>query len=371
LKNPLSTLIKIVVFFGVICVFIGAVGLGFLFIVSGGDIMGFAQTTMLRLSLSSRQDELEAPIGTDPTPRRFTINSGDSAFLIARNLDDAGLISDAQLFVDYLRLEKLDTQLESGTYFLNQTQNIPQIAQVLIDVRNSGITFTLMEGTRIEEVADAIDANGRFGFRGTDFLPLVAPNAVIDSGFATTMGIPAGASLEGFLFPDTYVLPPEITAEQLRDTLLEAFQTNAGAQLLVDANSQGLSMRDAVSLASIVEREAVWNDEHPLIASVYRNRLELGMRLDADPTIQYALNGGRGGWWPRISSADYRGVISPYNTYLNDGLPPSPIANPGISALRAAIYPVESSYYYFRARCDGSNYHSFAATYEQHVANGC
>jgi UPF0755 protein len=115
----------------------------------------------------------------------------------------------------------------------------------------------------------------------------------------------------------------------------------------------------------------VWDDEHTLITSVYRNRLDIGMKLDADPTVQYALQGARGRWWPNISPSDYTGVESPYNTYLNFELPPGPIANPSLSAIRAAIYPAESSYIYFRARCDGSNYHRFATTYDEHLANGC
>jgi len=95
------------------------------------------------------------------------------------------------------------------------------------------------------------------------------------------------------------------------------------------------------------------------------------MRLQADPTVQYGINGARGRWWPAITQADYRNIASPYNTYLNEGLPPGPIASPGLSAIRAATYPAESSYFYFRAKCDRSNYHNFATTYDEHLANGC
>lgn len=351
--------------------FLAAVACGFLFILSGGDVVSFVRTTLIRVSLSSRQAELNTPAGNDDTPYRFTINAGDTPLIIARNLEIAGIIHDAQLFVDYVRVEGLDSELEAGIYFLNQTQTIPQIAVLLTDSRSSHIPFRILEGTRIEEIADLIDENRLFNFSGSDFEAAVGIGAQIDPTFSAEMGIPAGASLEGFLYPNTYQLPPDITAEGLRDTLLDAFRTHVGTQLIMDAQAQGLTIREAVILASIIEREAVWDDEHPLIASVYRNRLEIGMRLEADPTVQYALNGARGRWWPNISIADYRGVDSPYNTYLNTGLPPSPIANPGISAIRAAIHPAESSYYYFRAKCDGSNYHIFATTYDEHLANGC
>jgi UPF0755 protein len=367
----LNRTLKIIILLGIIGVFTCAVGFGFVLILSGGDIVHLAQTTLLRISLSSRQDDLERPVGTDATARRFTINPGDSPTMVAANLLNAGLISDADLFVDYVQLEGLDTELEAATYFLNQTQTIPQIARTLIDSANSNIPFRILEGQRMEEIAALIDQNHLFAFTGQDFINVVGPGAVIDPAFAAEMGIPAGASLEGFLFPDTYILPPDITPAGLRDTLLENFKEKVGTQLAIDAAAQGYTLRDMVSMAAIIEREAVWDDEQPLISSVYRNRLVVGMKLDADPTVQYGLNGSRGTWWPIITVDDYTDVISPFNTYLNTGLPPAPIANPGISAIRAAVYPAESVYYYFRAKCDASHYHVFATTFEEQVANGC
>jgi UPF0755 protein len=111
-------------------------------------------------------------------------------------------------------------------------------------------------------------------------------------------------------------------------------------------------------------------DEGAKIAGVYAHRLRIGMKLDADPTVQYPL-GEPGDWWTQITQADYTNTISPYNTYLNFGLPPGPIANPGISAIRAAANPEISDYIYFRAECDGSGYHRFALTFAEHLANGC
>ncbi|MEO1289708.1 MAG: endolytic transglycosylase MltG [Chloroflexota bacterium] len=108
-----------------------------------------------------------------------------------------------------------------------------------------------------------------------------------------------------------------------------------------------------------------------MIASVYRNRLEIGMNMEADPTVQYGINGTRGEWWVNITVADYRGVNSPYNTYLINGLPPGPIANPSLSAIRGAAYPAQTDFIFFRAKCDGSNYHNFAVAFDEHLANGC
>ena len=173
------------------------------------------------------------------------------------------------------------------------------------------------------------------------------------------------------MFPDTYQLPPSITADGLRDVLLRAFRDRVGNTLRDEAIAQGLTLYQAVTLASIIEREAVWRDEHAMIASVYRNRLDIGMKLEADPTVQYGIQGTREGWWPQITRADYREVQSPYNTYLFGGLPPGPIASPGLSAVRAAISPAESGYFFFRAACDNSHYHNFAVTFEEHVGNAC
>ena len=281
------------------------------------------------------------------------------------------MIGDTQLFLDFARVESLDRRFEAGTYFLAPAQSVAEIALTLTDSSASYIPFRILEGSRLEEVAEWIDGNAYFAFAGADFLPLVTADAPIPAEFAAWAGIPLGASLEGFLFPDTYQLPPDVSPAGLRDILLSTFRERVGDQLRGAALAQGLSLRDVVTLASIVEREAVWPDEHAMIASVYRNRLAIGMRLEADPTVQYGLHGQRGRWWPNITRADYSQVNSPYNTYLRGGLPPGPIASPGLSAIQAVITPADSPYLYFRAACDNSHYHNFAITFEEHLQNGC
>lgn len=338
---------------------------------AGGQLGDRVQSVILRLQLSNRAAELDAPFGSDAKPIRFHIPAGAGAGAIARALTEARLIRDASLFVDYARLEGYDRRFEAGVYFLNQTQSIRQIAAILTDSSKSFIPFRTLEGARIEELAHLIDLNGLFGFSGADFLPLVDEGALLPADFAAWAGIPPGASLEGFMFPDTYQLPPEIAAAGLRDVLLRAFRERVGEDLRGEATAQGWSLHQVVTLASIIEREAVWRDEHAMIASVYRNRLDIGMKLEADPTVQYGIQGRRESWWPQITRADYREAQSPYNTYLHGGLPPGPIASPGLSAILAAVYPAESGYYFFRAACDNSHYHNFAVTFEEHVANAC
>lgn len=367
----MSRLIQILILALIAVGLIATILFGIVFVRSGGQPIDFIQTEIIRFSLRSRENDLNRPLGTDETPVRFTVRPGDPPAVIAQKLYSASLISDPDLFVDYVRVSDLDVELEAGTYFPNQAMTIPQIAQMLTDSRSSSIPFRILEGWRMEEIAAAIDSNRLFGFTGSDFLRVVGPGAAVDPAFADAVGLPPGASLEGFLFPDTYQLPPEITPEGLRDTLTQTFLSRIDPQLIADAESQGLTLYQVVTLASIIQRESVRPDENPRIASVYRNRLEIGQKLDADPTVQYGIGFKDGTWWPQITQDDYTQAVHDYNTYLRAGLPPGPIANPGLSAIRAAVYPEETSFFYFRAACDGSGYHNFARTFEEHVANAC
>jgi UPF0755 protein len=185
--------------------------------------------------------------------------------------------------------------------------------------------------------------------------------------------LPPGASLEGFLYPDSYRLQRAITTQDFLRTVLDDFQTKVTPDLIAGFENQNLSLFQAVTLASIVQREAIVEEEMPMIASVFTNRLSAGMRLDSDPTVQYALglDPEDGSWWKSPLSLDDLQVVSSYNTYQIPGLPPGPIANPSLSALRAVAFPADTPYYYFRAACDGSGRHSFAESFEQHTNNSC
>ncbi len=344
---------------------------GVVYLLAGDQIIDGVRTALVRLSLAGREEDLARSVSDNTDPVRFTISLGEAPVTIAGRLQSANLILDSDLFVDYLRAERLDVELEAGTYFLNQAQTIPQIALALTDSRFSQITFTILPGWRIEEVAVAIDENGLFAFTGSDFLQTVQQGATVNTAFAERVQLPEGASLEGFLFPETYQFAPEVTAIQMRDQLLESFNQAITLDMENDAELRGFNLFEIVTMASIVEREAVRNDEKPKIAGVYFNRLTQNMNMDADPTVQYALGNSRGTWWARITGADYTAVRSDYNTYLNFGLPPGPIANPSRDAILASIYPEPSDFLYFRADCRDDGYHEFARTYEEHLQNGC
>ncbi len=324
----------------------------------------------LQIWLTARTDDLNRPVGDDPNPIAFVVSPGDTAATIGQHLQAQGVITDAELFRNYVRYHGLDDDLEAGRYFLNTTQTIPEIARSLTDSSAASITVQIIEGWRREEIAQALDANRLLAFNGADFLAITGPGASGPSGFMEYVSLPVGASLEGFLYPDTYYLPPDAGAADFRDILLRTFQERVGPLLRNEAIASGRTLYEVVTLASIVQREAVFTEEQPLIAGVYLNRLEINMKLEADPTVQYGIGYRDGSWWPQITQDDYLTAQSPYNTYLHEGLPPGPIANPPLSAIRAVINPAPSNYYYFRADCQQSGFHVFATTFEEHVANG-
>ena len=215
--------------------------------------------------------------------------------------------------------------------------------------------MVILAGWRLEEIGAALPTSGLS----------VAPEAFISAARA--------AAFEGMLFPGTHQLPRDTGIDDLLHVLTQAFEQTVTEEMRDGYAQQGLNLQQATTLASIIEREAVVADEMPLIASVFLNRLAIGMNLDADPTVQYAVgfNSAQNTWWTNpLSLADLQ-FDSPYNTYRYPGLPPGPIANPGINALRAVAFPAQTPYYYFRATCDGSGRHFFAETFDEHVNNAC
>ncbi|MEW5827636.1 MAG: endolytic transglycosylase MltG [Chloroflexota bacterium] len=303
------------------------------------------------------------PYGSD---RPFTVESGESVASIASRLEQEGLVADARAFRDYLVYRGLDVSIQAGRYALSPSMSPVQIASRLQDATPAQVVFYVLPGWRMEEIAAALPTSGLTVTPG-DFM---AAASFSPSGLDF---MPAAVSTEGFLFPGEYLLPREVAAKDLVAVLTRNFALHLTFDLRDGFNRQGLSVYEAVTLASIVQREAVVADEQPLIASVFLNRLAAGMRLESDPTVQYALgyNAFQGSWWTNpLSLADLQ-FDSPFNTYVYAGLPPGPIANPGLGALQAVAYPAETPYYYFRALCDGSGRHAFAETFEEHLQNEC
>ena len=300
---------------------------------------------------------------------RFEINIGESTLSITERLQSLGFIIDARAFRDYLLYSGLDASIQAGEYNLSSRMSSLEIAHILQDATPGEVTFTILAGWRLEEIAAALPTSG------LEFSPRAFETSAANPPPVSPLvaELPTGASLEGFLYPDSYLLPRQISVDGFIRTLLEDFQVKVNDEILDGYQRHGLDIYQGVTLASIVEREAVIEDEMPLIASVFHNRLDAGMKLDSDPTVQYALgfNSEQDTWWTNpLSLADLQ-VNSPYNTYIAMGLPPGPIANPSLAAIKAVAFPAQTPYYYFRSACDGSGRHSFAETFEEHKLNQC
>ncbi len=328
-----------------------------------------AERTALSAYLALNRNLLFTPPDTDSTPMLFVVEPGETAGTVAARLAEMGIISNADLLRYYMRYKGSDDQIEAGNFVLNKAMTIPTVASSLADAAPDEVQVRLWEGWRIEQVAESLDLQPNLAYSPDEFMKLVGPGGRGLGGYSFLTDIPEGASLEGFLFPDTYRFNYQTTTSEVVNRILSRFDEQITPQMRQDAAAQGFNLFQVITLASIVEREGVHDDERPLIASVYLNRLAISMNLDADPTTQYAVATGAN-WWPMLDF-DPRTIDDPYNTYVYNGLPPGPIANPGLASIRAVIYPAQSGFYFFRAKCDGSRYHNFSVTYEEHVANGC
>jgi UPF0755 protein len=318
------------------------------------------------LYLSDQLLESADPAG-DAVP--FGIELGESPIAIAARLESTGIIPYADAFITYLKYSGLDTSLQAGDYSLSPSATAVELAHILQDATPSEVTLSILPGWRMEEITATLPTSG---LEITRDKFLAAANSPTQAGLLS-IEFPAEGSLEGFLSPGSYRIPRQTSADQLIRILLEAFISGLTVDILDGFQAQGLDVFQAVTLASIVEREAVVAEEMPMIASVFLNRLAIGMALEADSTVQYArgFNQEQNTWWTNpLSNRDLQ-FDSPYNTYLYSGLPPGPIANPGRRALRAMAFPAQSPYYYFRATCDGSGKHTFSETFDEHLSKAC
>lgn len=340
----------------------------------GGSTLNPLEALYLQTYLASRAEQLAQPAGVGSTAVPFTISAGETADIIAANLLQAGLLTDTELFLNYLRYFDLDSRLEAGEFFLDPTQPIPELAIALTDARAREITLRFIEGWRLDEMAHYLQQTQPANIDAAHFLAITQRQRPFDlNNYDFLSSLPPDASLEGFLFPDTYRVPVDADTAYLVDLMLTNFGNQISPEMRQIYGSQGLNLREAVTLASIVHREAVLPEERPLIASVFLNRLSQGMMLQADPTVQYALGyqPDSNTWWKNPLFLGDLEVDSPYNTYLYSGLPPGPIANPGLAAMQAVANPAQSDFIFFVAGCDTAvpGSHLFSVTYEEHLAN--
>jgi UPF0755 protein len=332
------------------------------------------QRLYLEYYLSQRSADLERPAGTGTTLQSFIIAPGEGAAVIAQRLQTVGLLNDTELFLNYLTYYGLDGGLVTGDYQLDPQQTIPELADALGAGGARALELSFLPGWRSEEMANYLSITRPARIEANAFNDIVRTGGSTNPKQYTFLAsLPAGTSLEGYLFPGFYQIQLDHDSRSLVEQMLANFDRQVTPQLRQAFGEQGLSIRDAVILASIIEKEATLPEEKPLMASVFLNRLHAGMPLQADPTVQYALGyqSAGGTWWKSPLEAADLGVESPYNTYLVDGLPPGPISNPGLASLEAVAFPAVSDYLYFVLDCEAEDTgrHVFSTTFEEHVSH--
>jgi UPF0755 protein len=308
-----------------------------------------------------------APVSDDRTQVPYTLEEGRSAGDIGKDLEKLGIIRSARQFELLASLMGVHRQLSAGDFLLAKNSSTLSILNRLtVHELVPVLKVTFPEGIRFEEMAVLAEQAG-FGPRD-EFFAAVG-RAKLPAGLAETL--PEGANLQGYLFPDTYILPEGSTMDDLVALMIETLDQRFSPELRAAA----LDPHQALTLAAVVEREAVVSEERPRIAGVFYNRLAENDRLGADPTVQFAValdqkSVDEFGWWKReLTILDLENP-SPYNTRLFPGLPPGPITNPGLASIEAVANPEETDYYYFVAdavKGDGS--HAFAVTFAEHERN--
>jgi len=300
-----------------------------------------------------------APAGpSQGSVRTVVIPPGATTREVAELLHGAGLIRDPVVFRLYARFRGLDGRIQSGEYELSAGMSAEQILDQLVRGQVVERSITIPEGLTVAEVAQRLGEAGVVD--PEEFLAAVAASTAADAW--VPRDAPVRVRLEGYLFPATYRYRRGVTGTDLVAMMVERFRQVWTPEYEERARELGLTVHQVVTLASIVEEEAQVPEERPIIAGVYLNRLRLGMKLDADPTVRYALQKPPD---QDLTLSDLQ-VDDPYNTYRYPGLPPGPICNPGEASIRAVLFPAEHDYLYFVARGDGSGRHRFSRTLEEH-----
>jgi len=290
------------------------------------------------------------------------IPKGANSYQIAHLLKQKGLLKNTNAFVYYLRFTGQDSLLKSGNYSLSPSRAVPELVDLLVQGTSDTVIFTVPEGYTVEQISSLLQEKGLID--SDRFDRLIAEGNFSYPFIDRLEELPeVSCRLEGYLFPDTYHVGRNITEEEIINSMLNRFWDEMQhLQFPEKAAAMGLSLKEAITIASMVEKEAKVDEERPVIAGIIFNRLERGMLLQIDATVQYVLQGHRS----TIYYEDLE-VESPYNTYQVSGLPPGPIGAPGRKSLQAVLEPKDTDYLYYVAKPDGS--HAFAKTLQGHNAN--
>ncbi len=288
----------------------------------------------------------------DDVPRRVVIPSGSSFRVAADSLERRGVVHFPRAFRAYAAWTKRDRSIRAGTYEFRSSQGWGEILDALAAGRGLVHTFTIPEGFALSSIVPIIA-------KSLEVPPESVTVAARDTALRHRLDIPT-PTLEGYLYPDTYTFPPGATARDAVERMVERFEEVWKPAWDSAARAMAMSRNDVMALAAIIEKEARIPEERPVISAVYHNRLKIGMRLQADPTVQFAL----GRHVERVLYKDLE-IDSRYNTYKYAGLPPGPIASPGAPSIEAAVFPANVPYLYFVAHPDG--HHEFRTTFREHT----
>lgn len=282
---------------------------------------------------------------TDKTNITFIIRKGETARTVAERLHGLKLIRSPVAFFLMARFGDIGDNLQAGEFSLNPAMDLPLVAKTLTH-GTSDTWITIPEGWRNEEIA--LELTQKLSIPESEFLKMAK---------------------EGYMFPDTYLVPKEASAASVVNIFLGNFHSKIGPGIIEQATRKGLNINQLITIASLVEREGRHDADRPVIASIILNRLNIGMKLDIDATIQFALGyqSAEKTWWKKNLTLDDINLNSAYNTYNNSGLPPGPISNPGLESIMAVVNAPDTDYLYYISDSQG-NIHP-AKTIEEHNAN--
>lgn len=291
----------------------------------------------------------------------FEIVKGDGNAAVGKNLEKAGLVSNKFYFYFYIRSHGLLNKLYPGQYFLNGDMAVPEIAAIVTNSKKAYEKVTFIEGWTAKQMASELTSHG---FDGGAFLNLANnPSGEIIAQFAALTDKPADAALEGYLFPDTYYFSKDATPEGILKKILSNTDAKMNPDIADAAKAQDKSLSRILIIASIIEKEVKSDADRAIVSGIFWNRLKIGQALQSDATLTYIFGDKNA-----KHSGEQLKIDSPYNSYLYKGLPPGPVSNPGLSAIRAAIYPQNTDFNYFLSD-PKTGQTIFAKTYAEHVAN--
>ena len=309
------------------------------------------------LSIVAYYDKSTGTIGPDGIA--FRVGIGESGASVARRLAQKSIIKSEYLFRFLMKTKSLENSLKAGDYAISYDMGSSDILKMIAEGKQILIRVTIPEGASVKAVAQAAEAAGIAS--ASDVLAAISsPELAAELGFGTS-------SLAGYLFPDTYLLPRDAGGKQLVEVMVSTFRARLLDAVPEAGALSAAELHQRIILASIVEREYRVPEEAPLMASVFLNRLRIGMALQSCATVVYVISEIQGKPHPtRIFDRDLQ-IDDPFNTYLHPGLPPEPICNPGLTALTASLRPASTQYLYFRLIDEATGKHYFSSTLDEHI----